>query len=101
MEGAAPCDGECPVTRPTAEAFVPFGDGTQSVSLDGLTLENASDRVSLYGRLEIRVDQAGLEAARLLKAQMEAIIAVLEARSDLPPVAPEGGHAHPVANPFG
>ena len=89
------------MNRPTAEVFVPFGEGAQSVSLDGLTLENADDHVSLYGRLEIRVDQAGLEAARLLKAQMEAIIAVLEARSDLPPVAPEGGHVHPVPNPFG
>ncbi|QEO18792.1 hypothetical protein FLP30_12990 (plasmid) [Acetobacter vaccinii] len=101
MEGTAPCDGERPVNRPTAEVFVPFGEGAQSVSLDGLTLENADDHVSLYGRLEIREDQVGLEAARLLKAQMEAIIAVLEARSDLPPVVSEGFKTHPVRNPFG
>ncbi|WP_246856674.1 hypothetical protein [Acetobacter vaccinii] len=89
------------MNRPTAEVFVPFGEGAQSVSLDGLTLENADDHVSLYGRLEIREDQVGLEAARLLKAQMEAIIAVLEARSDLPPVVSEGFKTHPVRNPFG
>jgi len=65
----------------------PFADEEASLEINGLTVENRLDRVSLYGSLDITRDQAGLTAARELKDLLCGIVAELEAvakSGDLP-----------------
>jgi hypothetical protein len=64
--------------------FKPFENGTESHAIHDLTLENQSDRVNIYGNLQIAKDQAGLAAAKALQAYLNAIVAKLEAETDLP-----------------
>ena len=64
--------------------FKPFENGTESHAIHDLTLENQSDRVNIYGNLQITKDQAGLAAAKALQAYLNAIVAKLEAETDLP-----------------
>ena len=64
--------------------FKPFENGTESHAIHDLTLENQSDRVNIYGNLQIGKDQAGLAAAKALQAYLNAIVAKLEAETDLP-----------------
>jgi len=64
--------------------FKPFENGTESHSIQDLTLENDLDRVSIYGNLQINKDQAGLAAAKALKQYVDAMVLHLEAQKDLP-----------------
>ncbi|MBF0851681.1 hypothetical protein HKD27_12255 [Gluconobacter sp. R75690] len=43
-------------------SFIPFLDAGESVQIDDLTIENGTERIALYGRLEIRRDRIGLPA---------------------------------------
>ena len=45
-------------------ALTPFADDAASVSVGKLTFENGTDRVALYGSLDITRDQQGLAHAR-------------------------------------
>lgn len=81
--------------------LVPFADDSATAAIGGLTIENGSDRVALYGSLDLTLDQAGLAHARALRAILDAAVRHLEAQPALPktlPPPPTGGH---VANPFG
>lgn len=81
-------------------SFTPFVDHGESLSVDGLTIENGDDRVALYGRLRIGKDQAGLKDAKALKAIIDALVARLEQEPSLPDRLPPGEKAHPVEDPF-
>lgn len=80
--------------------LVPFADEETSVGIDDLTVENRTDRVSLYGSLEITRDRAGLERARRLQALLDRVVAVLRAEDEALParIAEEPGDE--VDNPF-
>ncbi|NPD70137.1 hypothetical protein HN018_22700 (plasmid) [Lichenicola cladoniae] len=58
----------------------PFADDAASISIGKLTIENGADQVTLYGSLDITRDQAGLTHARQMKALLDQIIEVLEAK---------------------
>ena len=58
--------------------FTPFEHGTESSSIDDLTLDNQTDCVSLYGNLQITKDQSGLRTAKELQAFVNAIVTELE-----------------------
>lgn len=64
-------------------SFTPFVDDGESLSVDGLTIENGEERVVLYGRLSIGKDQAGLKDVKALKAIVDALVARLEQEPSL------------------
>ncbi|WP_186214625.1 hypothetical protein [Burkholderia gladioli] len=79
--------------------IAPFENESEVVKVGGLTVENRTDRVSIYGSVDLTRDQAGLLAARVLKANVDAIVASME-RENLPDriqLAP----GKTVDNPFG
>ncbi len=55
-----------------------FQNESESEDIGKLTIENRTDRVSISGRLDVTRDQAGLAAAKELKATVDAIVAFLE-----------------------
>lgn len=78
----------------------PFHDDVSSTSIAGLTIENGSDAIAVYGNLTITRDQAGLAAARELSRFLIAVVAILQSDENLPakiapPAAPKS-----VPNPF-
>ena len=63
----------------------PFQNDTESLGLgQDLTLENGTDRLSIYGSLTITRDLAGLVEARQLLDILRDAVAVLEADPHLP-----------------
>ena len=58
--------------------FKPFENGTESASINDLTLENQLDCINIYGNLQITKDQAGFQAAKKLQAFMNEVVAALE-----------------------
>lgn len=82
--------------------FNPYADEAATMRLDGMTVENRLDRVSLYGSLDLTRDRAGLEQARRLRSLLEAAIAVLEGEGErLPQQVVTGESTDTVKNPFG
>jgi len=63
--------------------FKPFEKGTESSSIEDLTLENQVDYVSIYGNLQITKDKVGLEQAKALQGFLNDIVAALE-KEELP-----------------
>ncbi|MCQ8239905.1 hypothetical protein [Rhizosaccharibacter radicis] len=80
--------------------LTPFADESSSSSIGKLTIENAGDRVSLYGSLDITRDQHGLDVARQLKALLDKTVGVLEASRSLPKQLPRSAEPARTANPF-
>ena len=79
--------------------FKPFENDTESHAIHDLTLENQCDRVNIYGNLQIAKDQAGLAAAKVLQAYLNAIVTHLEAETDLPQQLNDAANQE-VENPF-
>jgi hypothetical protein len=77
----------------------PFADDATSVTLGGLTIENGSDRLALYGTAEITRDKTGLALARQLRAIISQAVAVLE-KDDLPDEIAPSAQPTAVKNPF-
>ncbi|VAX43125.1 Uncharacterised protein [Acinetobacter calcoaceticus] len=63
--------------------FKPFEKGTESSSIEDLTLENDVDYVSIYGNLQITKDKVGLEQAKVLQSFLNDVVAALE-KEELP-----------------
>ncbi len=79
--------------------FTPFADDRASTTVGGLTVENGTDKVSLYGSLDLTRDAGGLARARALKAQEDAAVAALET-APLPDAAAPPRRTRTVRNPF-
>lgn len=77
--------------------YKPF-DGNQSVSVGDLTIENAEDKVILYGDLEITRDKAGLENLQKLLSLLESTKKILE-KENLPDKI-ENKPTEKIKNPF-
>jgi hypothetical protein len=77
--------------------FTPFADDRASTTVGGLTVENGTDKVSLYGSLDLTRDAGGL--ARALKALVDAAVAALET-APLPDAAAPPRRTRTVRNPF-
>ena len=80
--------------------FKPFENDAESHAIHDLTLENQLDRVNIYGNLQIGKDQAGLAAAKVLQAYLNAIVTRLEAETDLPQQLNDAAAPQEVENPF-
>ena len=81
--------------------LIPFADAAASVSIGKLTIENGTDRIALYGSLDITRDKQGLAHARELKTILDQAIQLLEADKALPNAAPPLVGIKTVPNPFG
>lgn len=82
--------------------LTPYADESASLEINGLTVENRLDRVSLFGSIDITRDQVGLAAARELHVLTSRIVADLEkllAAGELPAKV-EVEQAETVDNPF-
>ena len=78
----------------------PFEDDAASVSIGELTVENGTDRVALYGSLDLTRDKRGLAQALVLKALIDEVVHRLQAAKDLPDAVPEAAPSRSVPNPF-
>ena len=58
--------------------FKPFADGVSQSMLEELTFENQGDCVSIYGSLQITLDEEGLKRAKTLAKIANEAVAFLE-----------------------
>lgn len=81
--------------------FTPFANEADALALGEFNVENHTDRIALFGNLEIRRDAQGLRQAQALKAVLDAVVASLSS-GELPEHAPvaSGTTARQVKNPF-
>ncbi|MCE1226254.1 MAG: hypothetical protein LWW87_07185 [Geobacteraceae bacterium] len=56
----------------------PYANESDVLQIDGLTIENRTDRISLHGEIDITRDRQGLKAAQELMILIDATIKVLE-----------------------
>jgi hypothetical protein len=80
--------------------FSPFADDISSCQIDQLTLENQSDRLSLYGSVQITCDQHGLAYAKQLQDLLYSAIRYLEQQPDLPEQIALSAEGDVLDNPF-
>lgn len=78
----------------------PFENEAEALSLGGLAIENRTDRVTVYGNLDITRDKAGLAHAQNLKKVVDLIVAALNDATDLPDQVAEPTPTKTVKNPF-
>lgn len=78
--------------------FIPYANESDVLTLDGLTLENRLDRITVSGDLDLTADQAGLVHARQLQQLLTQVVAKLEGMQ-LPKTLPAAA-VKTVANPF-
>ena len=80
--------------------LIPFADDAASLLIGKLTIENGTDRLAIYGSLDITRDHRGLAQARALQVILDQAVRTLEDQKDLPQVlAPVA--VKTVKNPFG
>jgi hypothetical protein len=56
----------------------PFANESESLQIGDLTIENRTDRVSIYGSIDLTLDKSGLDHARRLKAILDQTVAEME-----------------------
>ena len=81
------------------EMIDPFANESEAWQVDGLTIENRTDRVSIYGSLDITRDRRGLEKARRLARLFDAILERLS-QEELPEEMAPPTKVEVVDNPF-
>lgn len=82
------------------KTITPYANESESVGIADLTIENRTDRVAVYGNIDITRDKQGLEQARSLKALFDKIVATLESDKNLPEQIPPPDAPETVGNPF-
>ncbi len=80
--------------------LTPFADDAASASIGKLTIENGTDRIAVYGSLDITRDQKGLAHAKALLAILQGAVQCLESEKDLPAAVPNAAKPKTVTNPF-
>jgi hypothetical protein len=84
--------------------FKPYSndDDVLNIQGDALTVSNGTTRVVLNGTLALTQDQRGLKAALALKEAIDAVVAALQAQTNLPAKVKDEPDAKPgvVQNPF-
>ncbi len=89
-----------PETEKKATRINPFADEAGAQRIGDLSIENRTDRVSLYGSLDLTRDQAGLRRAQDLKRIVDAVVRALAAETDLPETVAHPKKPQTVRNPF-
>ncbi|WP_431858675.1 hypothetical protein [Azospirillum sp.] len=82
------------------QALRPFADDAAATQIGDLSIENGTDKVAVYGSLDITRDKQGLEHARRLKDLLDAVVHALEAEKNLPDSVPPPEAPDTVENPF-
>ncbi|MCA3182255.1 MAG: hypothetical protein INH12_00640 [Cupriavidus sp.] len=87
----------------TSQTLTPFANESEVLAIGEMTIENRLDRVSIYGSLDLTRDKAGLSMAKALKANLDLIVASLEAGPlpDQVAVAPPGVAPNPFSGSNG
>ena len=80
--------------------FQPFSDDSASLSIGAFTVENGTDKIALYGSLDVTRDKNGLRQAKVLKAAVDAIVKALEQDKALPDESGPAEAPQQVKNPF-
>jgi hypothetical protein len=80
--------------------FQPFSDDSASLSIGEFTVENGTDKVSLYGSLDLTRDKNGLKQAKALKVAVDSIVKALEQDKELPDESGPIESPPQVKNPF-
>ena len=78
----------------------PFANESESLGIGDLTIENRTDRIAIYGSIDLTRDKVGLERARMLKAVLDKVIQALEGEKNLLDKIASPDTPHEVANPF-
>ena len=78
----------------------PFANESESLGIGDLTIENRTDRISIYGSVDLTRDKTGLEHARMLKAVLDGVVQVLESEKELPDRIAPPDMPDEVPNPF-
>jgi hypothetical protein len=78
----------------------PFTNESESLTIGDLTIENRTDRISIYGSIDLTRDKAGLEHAQMLKAVLDKVVQALETEKSLPDKIAPPDTPTEVANPF-
>lgn len=78
----------------------PYADDAGAMQVGELEIENGTDRVILYGSIDLTRDQLGLDRARKLRDLLTAIVHSLETVADLPDQVLPPKPADRVDNPF-
>jgi len=82
------------------KTMAPFANEAESMQIGGLTLENRTDRIAVYGNLDLTRDKDGLRNARTLKAVLDRIVTTLEGDKALPDKVAPPKKPRQVKNPF-
>jgi hypothetical protein len=78
----------------------PFANESESLDIGNLTIENRTDRVLIYGSIDLTRDKVGREHARKLKAVLDKVVQALESEKNLPNDIAPPDMPDEVANPF-
>lgn len=78
----------------------PFDNDSDALEIGGLAIENGTERLVIYGKLDLTRDKAGLELARALKPVIDAAVDVLESDRHLPDKIAPPDKPTEVKNPF-
>jgi hypothetical protein len=78
----------------------PFQNESESISFGTLTIENRTDRVTIYGNLDLTRDKPGLANARDLKEIIDLVVRTLEETGDLPDQIAGPKPTKTIKNPF-
>lgn len=78
----------------------PYADDAGAMKIGDIEVENGTDRVALYGSIDLTRDKKGLEHARRLRDLLAAVVQSLEAEADLPDQIPPPKPTDTVENPF-
>ncbi|PGH57663.1 hypothetical protein CRT60_06630 [Azospirillum palustre] len=78
----------------------PYADDAGAMQIGELQVENGTDRVALYGSIDLTRDKQGLEHARKLRDLLAAVVKSLENETDLPDQIPPPKPTDAVENPF-
>ena len=82
------------------QTISPFANESESLTIGDLTIENRTNRISIYGSIDLTRDKAGLEHARLLQAVLDKVVQALETEKNLPDKIAPPDTPDEVANPF-
>ncbi len=82
----------------SAAKFIPYANESDVVEIQGLTIENRVDRITISGDIDLTLDQAGLASAKLLQRLLNDVVAKLEGQ-ELPAQLPPPP-VKTVSNPF-
>jgi hypothetical protein len=61
-----------------------YQNESDAAEIGDLKVENRLDRITVYGRIDLTRDKAGLENARALKQLLDDVVRVLESEPALP-----------------